>query len=295
MDYKDYYKILGVSKNATEEEIKKAFRKLAHEHHPDKKGGNEAKFKEISEAYAVLSDKNKRVQYDAFGPSATHGFGGAQGFSGFNAGQGFGGFDFSQFSGNAQGFEDFDLNDILGSIFGGGRRVKRGRDVQVDIELTFHDSIFGTTRKVSVNSKLVKEKEVSIQIPAGIESGQMIRMDGFGETIEGGHPGNLYVRVHVRPHSHLRKEGYNLVMDLSIKLSEALLGANKAVTTLDGEIEVKIPAGTNTGAILRIKGKGVPQGNGHRGDLYIRINVKLPDKLSKEAKKLIEELKKEGI
>ncbi|MHB0978000.1 MAG: DnaJ C-terminal domain-containing protein [Minisyncoccota bacterium] len=292
---KDYYKILGVSKNATEEEIKKAFRKLAHEHHPDKKGGNEAKFKEISEAYAVLSDKNKRAQYDAFGSGAQ--FGGGHGFGGFNPGQGFGGFDFSQFSGNAQGFENFDLNDILGSIFGGagGRRMRRGRDVQVDIELTFHDSIFGTTRKVSVNSKLVKEKEVSIQIPAGIENGQMIRMDGFGEMLEGGHPGNLYVRVHVRPHSYLRKEGYNLVMDLSIKLSEALLGVNKAVATLDGEIEVKIPSGTNTGAILRIKGKGVPQGNGHRGDLYIRINVKLPDKLSKEAKRLVEELKKEGV
>lgn len=292
--HKDYYKILGVSKNATEEEIKKAFRKLAHEHHPDKKGGNEAKFKEISEAYAVLSDKNKRAQYDAFGSGAQFG-GGGQGFGGFNAGQGFGGFDFSQFTGNAQGFEDFDLNDILGSIFGGGRRMRRGRDVQVDIELTFHDSIFGVTRKVNINSKQVKEKEVSIQIPAGIENGQMIRMDGFGEMLEGGHPGNLYVKVHVRPHSYLRKEGHNLVMDLSIKLSEALLGVNKAVTTLDGEIEVKIPAGTNTGAILRIKGKGVPQGNNHRGDLYIRINVKLPDKLSKEAKKLIEELKKEGI
>lgn len=293
--HKDYYKILGVSKTATEEEIKKAFRKLAHEHHPDKKGGNEAKFKEISEAYAVLSDKNKRAQYDAFGSSASSGFGGAQGFSGFNTGQGFGGFDFSQFSGNAQGFEDFDLNDILGSIFGGGRRMRRGRDVQVDIELTFHDSIFGTTRKININSKLVKEKEVTIQVPSGIENGQMIRMDGFGEMLEGGHPGNLYVRVHVRPHSYLRKDGYNLVMDLQIKLSEALLGANKAVTTLDGEIEVKIPTGTNTGAILRIKGKGVPQGNNRRGDLYIRINVKLPDKLSKEAKKLIEELKKEGI
>jgi len=287
---KDYYKILGVSKNASEEEIKKAFRKLAHEHHPDKKSGDEAKFKEIGEAYAVLSDKKKRAQYDTFGSGAN--FGGGQGFG---AGQGFGGFDFSGFSGNAQNFEDFDLGDILGSIFGGGRRVRRGRDVQVDIELDFKDSIFGTTRKVHINSKLVKQKEVLIQIPAGIESGQIIRMNGLGETMEDGEPGHLYIRVHIRPHAYLRKEGYNLVMDLSIKLSEALLGANKAVTTLDGDIEVKIPAGTNTGAILRIKGKGVPQGNHHRGDLYIRINVKLPDKLSKEAKRLVEELKKEGV
>ena len=130
----------------------------------------------------------------------------------------------------------------------------------------------------------------------------MIRMNGMGETVEGGQPGNLYIKVHVRAHPYLRKEGYNLVMDLQIKLSEALLGSNKAITTLDGEIEVKVPSGTNTGAILRIHGKGVPQGlatsklsERRRGDLYIRINVKLPDKLSKEAKRLVEELKKEGV
>jgi DnaJ-class molecular chaperone len=184
---KDYYKILGVSKSATEEEIKKAFRKLAHEYHPDKKGGNEAKFKEVSEAYSILGDKNKRAQYDAMGSGANFS-GRGQGFGGFNAEQGFGGFDFSGFTGNAQGFEDFDLNDILGSMFG-GRRVRRGRDVQVDIELTFHESIFGVTRKVSINSKLVKQKEVTIVVPPGIETGQMIRMDGMGETIENGHSG----------------------------------------------------------------------------------------------------------
>jgi DnaJ-class molecular chaperone len=191
---KDYYKTLGVSKDASEEDIKKAFRKLAHEHHPDKKGGDEAKFKEASEAYAVLSDKEKRRQYDTFGSAGAGGFGGGQGFGG----QGFGGFDFSGFQG-AQGFEDIDLSDILGSIFG-GRRVKRGRNVQVDIEITFHDSIFGTTRKVSINSKSVAQKEVSVVIPAGIESGQAIVMNGLGETIPDGQPGNLYIRVHVKPH-----------------------------------------------------------------------------------------------
>jgi len=288
---KDYYKILGVNMNASEDEIKKAFRKLAHEYHPDKKGGNEAKFKEASEAYSVLGDKNKRAQYDAVGSGN---FGGASGFSGFNAGQGFGGFDFSGFGNNAQGFENIDLNDILNSMFG-GRRIHRGRDVQVDIEITFHESIFGVARKVSINSKLVKQKEVNIVIPAGIESGQMIRMDGMGEMIQNGQPGDLYVRVHVKHHPSIRKEGYNLIMDLNIKLSDALLGSNRNITTLDGEIEVKISAGTNTGSILRIKGKGVPQGNNRRGDLYIKINVKLPEKLSKEAKKLVEELKKEGI
>jgi curved DNA-binding protein len=283
---KDYYKILGVEKGASEDEIKKAFRKLAHEHHPDKKGGNETKFKEASEAYAVLSDKNKRAQYDQFGSGG--GFSGGQG--GFG---GFGGFDFSGFQG-AQGFGDIDLNDILGSMFG-GRRQRRGRDVQVDLELTFSESIFGVTKKVSINSKLVKQKEVSIVIPAGIEDGQAVVMRGNGETIEDGQAGDLYVRVHVKRHPHLRKEGYNLVMDITIKLSDALLGTNKNITTLDGEIELKIPAGTDHGTILRVKGKGVPQGGSRRGDLYVRVSIKLPEKLSKEAKKLVEDLKKEGI
>ncbi len=290
---KDYYKILGVSKNASEDEIKKAFRKLAHEYHPDKKGGNEAKFKEVSEAYSVLGDKNKRAQYDSFGSNSSFS-GGQNGFSGFGGANGFGGFDFSGFTSNGQGFEDIDLSDILGSMFG-GRRMRKGRDVQVDIELTFHESIFGVTRKISINSKLVKQKEVSIVIPSGIEDGQAVRMSGLGETIENGQAGDLYVRVHVKHHPNIRKEGYNLVMDISIKLSDALLGTIKNVTTLDGEIELKIPTGTNSGTILRVKGKGVPQGNNRRGDLYVRITVKLPEKLSKEAKKLIEDLKKEGI
>ncbi len=289
---KDYYKILGVSKTATEDEIKKAFRKLAHEHHPDKKGGNEARFKEASEAYSVLGDKNKRAQYDAVGSGNFNA--GASGFGGFNAGQSFGGFDFSGFSGNAQGFENIDLNDILSSMFG-GRRMRRGRDVQVDIEITFYESVFGVTRKVNINSRLVKQKEVNIAIPAGIESGQMIRMDGMGEMIENGQPGDLYIKVHVKRHPNIRKEGYNLIMDLNIKLSDALLGATKNIQILDGTIELKIPAGTNSGTILRVKGKGVPQGGNRRGDLYVRITVNIPEKLSKEAKKLIEELKKEGI
>lgn len=284
---KDYYKILGVNKGASEEEIKKAFRKLAHAHHPDKSGGDEAKFKEVSEAYAVLSDKKKREQYDRFGSAGAGGFNGA----GFDPSQF--GFDFSGFG--AQGFDAGDLNDILSSIFG-GRRVRRGRDVAVDIELSFQDSIFGTERKVVINSKVVKQKEVSISVPPGIEEGQMIRLSGMGETLEGGLPGDLYVKVHVRKHPYLRKEGYNLVMDLSVLLTEALLGSEKTIGTLDGEVTLKVPAGTKHGTILRVKGKGVPfDRSGKRGDLYARISVQIPEKLSKEQKKLVEELKKQGI
>jgi len=285
---KDYYKILGINKDASEEEIKKAFRKLAHVHHPDKSGGNEARFKEASEAYAVLSDKSKRSQYDSFGSAGFQG--GAGGGAGFDPSSF--GFDFSGF-GNA-GFDTGDLGDILSSIFG-GRRVRRGRDIAVDIELSFQESVFGAERKVVINSKFVKQKEVSINVPPGIDDGQMIRLTGQGEILEGGLPGDLYVKVHVRKHPYLRKEGYNLIMDLEIKLSEALLGGEKVVHTLDGEITLKISPGTKHGTILRVKGKGVPTAPGRRGDLYIRVSVQIPEKLSKEARQAVEELKKLGL
>ena len=292
---KDYYKVLGVNKNASEEEVKKAFRKLAHVYHPDKAGGDEAKFKEVNEAYSVLSDKKKRTQYDTFGQSEFSAQGGSAygGQGGFNPSDF--GFDFSGFSGsNGVNFDAGDLGDILSSIFG-GRRVRRGRDIAVDIELSFQESIFGTDRKVVINSKFVKQKEVAISVPPGIDDGQMIRMSGMGETLEGGLPGDLYVKIHVRKHPYLRKEGYNLVMDLVVKLSEALLGDEKMIATLDGEMTLKVPTGTKHGTILRVKGKGVPISNSKRGDLYARISVQIPDKLSKEARKLVEELRKEGL
>ena len=285
---KDYYKVLGVEKSASEEDIKKAYRKLAHKYHPDKNGGDEAHFKEVSEAYSILGDKKKRQQYDTFGSRFNPGAGGFGG-AGFDPSSF--GFDFNNF--NGQDFDMGDLGDILSSIFG-GRRVRRGRDIAVDIELSFQDSIFGAQRKVVINSKFVKQKEVAIQVPPGIDDGQMIRMSGMGETVEGGMPGDLYVKVHVRRHPYLRKEGYNLVMDLELKLSEALLGADKKIVTLDGEITLKVPTGTNTGTILRVKGKGVPSAGGKRGDLYVRTKVQIPEKLSKEAKKAAEELKKFG-
>ena len=151
-----------------------------------------------------------------------------------------------------------------------------------------------------INSKFVKQKEVSIGVPPGIDDGQMIRLNGQGEILEGGVPGDLYVKVHVRKHPYLRKEGYNLIMDLEIKLTEALLGAEKVVHTLDGEITLKISAGTKHGVILRVKGKGVPHsfassGKSGRGDLYIRISIQIPEKLSKEARQAVEELKKSGL
>jgi len=283
---KDYYKTLGIEKGASKDEIKKAFRKLAHEHHPDKNSGQDAKFKEINEAYTVLSDDNKRQQYDTFGSADSGGFNP-------NQGGGFGGFDFSGFSRqyqgqNGQSFE-FDLGDIFGEFFGGGRRPKKGANISVDIQLSFKESVFGLQKEINVN----KEKLI-VTIPPGIENGQGLRIPGKGEAGPAG-KGDLIVRIWVEDHPVFRKEGYNLIMELQLKLTTALLGANLDIDTLDGRIEVKIPQGTTHNEILRIKQKGVPDERGRRGDLLIVTKVNMPKKLSKEAQKIIEQLKNEGI
>lgn len=289
---KDFYKTLGVEKNASKDDIKKAFRKLAHEYHPDKNKGDDTKFKEINEAYTTLSDDAKRQQYDTFG-SAGPGFGGGQG--GFNGAQGFngGGFDFSGFarqyqSQNGQNFE-FDLGDIFGEFFGGGRRPRKGANITIDVQLSFKESIFGVEKDLNIN----KEK-ISVKIPSGIENGQGLRVAGKGEEGPGGR-GDLIVRVWVEEHKTFRKEGYDLIMELDLKLTTALLGATVDVETLDGKIELKIPAGTTHNEILRVRQKGVPNERGRRGDLLIVTKVEMPRKLSKQAQKLVEELKKEGI
>lgn len=350
---KDYYQILGVERGATKDEIKKAFRKLASQYHPDKKTGDEAKFKEVSEAYAVLGDEKKRSQYDTYGQ--TH-----------NGAQGFGGFNWA----GAQGFNgmEFDINDIFenfGDIFGGGfggRRSKRGNDISIDIELPFRESIFGTARTVVLSKNNVcedctgtgakpgsgtttctvcngqgkirdsrrsvlgsfttvrecgecrgrgevpKEKcrscagvgvkksqsEINIKVPAGIQSGEVIRMAGQGEALPGGTPGDLYVKLHIMPDPHIKREGNTLYRTVPLKLTDALLGATYDIETLDGNIKVNIPAGIQNGEILKVKDKGVPNGN-RRGDFEVRVRVDTPTKLSKKAKKLVEELKEEGL
>lgn len=297
---KDYYKTLGLEKNASKDDIKKAFRKLAHEHHPDKNKGNaasEQKFKEASEAYSVLSDDNKRAQYDRFGSAGPAG-------GGFNPNAGgFGGFDFSGFQQGGNGFHfnqggmEFDLGDIFGEFFGGGRRPRKGSNITVDVELSFKDSIFGIEKEINVNGT-----KLLVKIPPGIENGQGLRVPGKGEDGAGG-KGDLIVRVWVKEHGHIRKEGFDLVMELPIKLTTALGGGSIDLETLDGVIELKIPAGTSHGEILRVKGKGVPyetQGSvfgtgGRRGDLLVVTHVEMPRKLSKRAKELIEGLKGEGV
>jgi molecular chaperone DnaJ len=353
---KDYYKILGVSKTASKDEIKKAFHKLAHKYHPDK-GGDEAKFKEASEAYQTLSDDTKRKQYDTFGSGFSGGGGGG---AGFNPG-GFG-FDFSGFQNGGQGME-FDLGDIFGDFFGGGRRTKKGRDISIDVQISFKEAVFGTTRKTSLNkvstcehcagtgaekgSKMktcntcqgkgqVKEtrrsimgsfssvktcdtchgrggipekvcatcrgegvhkktEELEINIPAGINTGQMIRFTGGGEAIPHGQAGDLYVKVYIDKDETFTRDGYNLHMDLSIKMSEAILGASRDIETLDGSLKLKIPEGISSGEILRVREKGVPNSGSKRGDLLVKIIIKTPTKLSKTARKLVEDLKTQGL
>lgn len=349
---KNYYDILGITKSASEEEVKKAFRSLAHKYHPDKKGGDEAKFKEVSEAYAVLSDKKKRAEYDAYGKTFTSG------------GQGFGGFDFSGFQG---GFDqqnvEFDLGDIFGDFFGGGgRRARRGRDISIDLEIQFRDAIFGTERRVLISKMGVcdtcdgsgakkgtammtcvscngkgqihetrnsffgsftsarscpkcagrgqipkepctvcrgegihkKEEEVRVTIPSGVENGEMIRMPGKGEAIPGAPAGDLYVKLHVKADKLFTKDGNNLVTVLPIKLTDALLGGEYTINALDGEVRVDVPAGVAPSAYLRVAGKGVPS-RGGRGDLLVRVHIELPKKLSREQKRLIEQLRGEGL
>lgn len=355
MSNKDYYQVLGVDRKSTKTEIKKAFHKLAHKYHPDKKDGDEAKFKEVNEAYTVLSDDKKRAEYDTYGHV----------FSGAGAGGPQGGFGgFSGFQG--QGFEDFDLGDIFGDFFGGARgaRAKRGRDISIDLEISFKESVFGTDRTVLLNKtsvcsackgtgaekdtemetcstcngkgkihetrqsflgtvsttrecgvchgsgKIPKvrckkcdglgiekgQSEIKIKIPSGIENGEMIRMTGAGEAVSNGVSGDLYAKIHVKKHPQFVREGHNLVMDLDIKLTDALLGAEYDIQAIDDKtINLKIPAGVSVGETLRVRGKGIPVGDKKAGDLMVRLHIKMPRKVSKSARKLIEELKKEGM
>jgi len=299
---KDYYVLLGVSKSASKDEIKKAFRKLAHEHHPDKQGGDEKKFKEINEAYQTLSDERKRIQYDQFGSSGPGpGHGGSGGFQG----GGFGGFqweDIMRQAGNQNGaqFDFDDFGDIFNSFGFGGRRTSRGRTIQVSVRLTFKESIKGVEKKIRIphikdGKELSKERELTITIPAGVDHGQSLRVDGYGEELTNGQTGKLLVSIAVESHPTLRREGLDIVMNLDVPLTDAILGAVHTVETLDGPEKITVPKGMQPGTILHIKGKGIPSGRWNNGDFLIYTSIKIPKKLSKDAEKAIDILRKEGL
>lgn len=359
---KNYYEILGVSKGANDDEIKKAYRKLAHKYHPDKSGGDEAKFKELNEAYQVLSDKSKRAQYDQFGQTFQGGQGGGQGFGGFDFSgfQGFGGqgqgFDF-EFGGNG-GFED-----IFSDIFGGGgssRRRARGQDIQVDTEISFQEMVRGVEKEVKLYKRAVcdrckgsggepgagkktcptchgagkikkamrsifgnieqivqcpdcqgagevydkkcskcggdgrvrEEQKIRFKVPAGIESGQTISLQGEGEAGErGGQDGDLYVTVRVNPHPKFSRKGQDILSTELVSFATAALGGKIEIETIDGRLILKIPAGTQSGETFRIKEKGVPYLSGRGiGHHLVKVVVRVPKKLSREQKELLEKL-----
>ncbi len=352
---KDYYDILGVSKAASQDEIKKAFRKLAHKHHPDKSGGDEARFKEMNEAYSTLSDPEKRARYDRFGSASQDG-----GFSGGPQG----GFDFSQFGGGGnvnfgfgKGFEDI-FSGIFGGAAGQGGRPKAGSEMQVDVGISFEEMVRGVRKTVSLRKLAACERchgtggkpgskeetckqcagrgrvqkqvqsifgvmaqvvtcdacrgtgktyaepcdachgvgrsqqteTLDIDIPAGVQDGQALSLGGRGAAGEmGARPGDLFVVVHVKAHKEWRRQGDDIYSSVEIPYAQAVLGAQVSVSTVEGAVKMKIPAGTQPGEVFRIRSKGVPHlGRYGRGDHLVTIKLVVPKKVSSEEKKMIE-------
>ena len=361
-DKRDYYDVLGVQKGANDDELKKAYRKLAKKYHPDSNKDNpeaEAKFKEVNEAYEVLSDAQKRAAYDQYGHAAfENGGGGAGGFGGF--GGGFGGFG---------GMDGFDMGDIFSEFFGGGRRSSRnrgpmpGRDIEMSIEIDFKEAVFGCTKNITINcyeqchtcngsgakpgtsastctkcngsgrivsvqqtilgsfrqesacnvcggkGKVIKEKcptcnglgkekqrkTFEVTIPAGIDSGQTMRLNGKGEAGEAGAPyGDLLLTIYVKEDDIFQREGMDIYVEMPISFVDAALGAEIIVPTVDGKVAYDIKEGTQSGTKFRLKGKGVPslRNKNIRGDQFVIVNVEVPTRLTQKQKDLLKEFQK---
>jgi curved DNA-binding protein len=317
-DFKDYYAILGVSKTASPEEIKQAFRKLARKYHPDVNPGNkqaEARFKEINEAYEVLSDPDKRSKYDQFGRYWKQV---GQGFPGGGVGFDTGGFDFSQYS----SFDDF-INELLGRFAGGtrgGRKTYTYRtstaggatgappggfggfgdfgfqdigtagatqDSEATISLTFSEAFHGVQKRFNLGSETI-----DVRIPPGAKPGTRLRVRGKGQI----NPftqqrGDLYLKVELQPHPFFQFEGDNLVCEVPITPDEAVLGASVEVPTPDGSVNVKLPAGVRSGQTLRLRGKGWPQPKGGRGDQLVKIAIAPPREISSQEREYYEKIR----
>jgi len=289
---KDYYQILGVDRGASEKEITAAYRRLAKKHHPDNNPGDtaaEARFKEVSEANAVLSDPEQRSQYDQAREMFARGtFVGDPG-------------------GGAQYVRIDDLGDLgdlfggglfggLGDLFGaGGRRAqprsRRGGDVEAEVSLSFHEAVQGATRTLTVQGPDGR-RQVTVKVPAGVNDGARIRLRGLGQPgRQGGTAGDLYVRVHAGSHPLFSRSGRDLKVRLPISFTEAALGADIAVPTLDGKVTLRVPPGTSSGRTFRVKGKGVAAAKG-TGDLLVTVEVAVPEDLSPEARSLLEQLRR---
>ncbi|MBI2922811.1 MAG: DnaJ domain-containing protein [Planctomycetes bacterium] len=288
---RDYYEVLGVQRGAPEDEIKKAFRKLARRYHPDVNPGDkaaEAKFKEIAEAYEVLTDKKKREQYDRFGhaePGA-----GPGGFPG--GGQPF---EFRFEGGGPDGFGSFE--DLFSGLFGGaggpfrGRRgrggpiAEDGEDILADMEIDFMDALRGAKKVFTLETAQGRET-ISVKVPPGVKDGQKIRLAAKGHPgVAGGEPGDLYLEMRVRPHPLLVRDGDNLRLEVPVTVGEAMNGAQIDLPTPWGAVKLKIPPGVSSGKMLRLRGMGAPAGGGaSRGDLHLKLNVVLPDAPGDEAR-----------
>lgn len=364
---KDYYKILGVEKNASQDEIKKAFRQKAHQHHPDKAGGDEAKFKEINEAYQVLGDSKKRAQYDQYGSAFEHAQAGG-GFHGFDGFRDFSGYTNGFSNGQGFNFDSEDLGDILGGFgdifgFGGGRkgtRSKRGRDIEMSLTLEFKEAIFGAEKEISLKKsvkcdhchgvgaepgskietcqtcggsgrvtqvqrtifgnmqvqmacqacggegKSYKEKckkcsatgvyqdivNFKVKIPAGIDQGESIRLSGQGEAgPKSGQAGDLYIKIRVKPDMHFTREGQTIKSKEQINFTQAALGDKIEVATVDGPVTLKIPEGTQSGTIFKLRDRGVFNLHGRgRGDQLVEIIVKTPTGLNRKQRDILRDL-----
>jgi len=296
---KNLYEALGVSESASDSEIKKVYRQLARENHPDATGGNKAKaerFKEISEAWAVLGDKEKRAEYDRLRQSPLGSDGMPQGFDPSTFEEIFGGMGGGGYRVRTTGSGGpVDVSDLFSSLFGGGgrsggspfgqpgrgaRSTPRGADMRGALTITFKEAALGTSRKVRTGDG----KTVDVQIPPGVESGGRLRLAGKGQpSAHNGAAGDLYLEIEVSPDAHLQRDGDKITLDVPVSLGEALLGARIDVPTVDGKVTVTIPPGTSSGRKLRLRGKGLNTKKGQRGDQICRIEIVMPDITQEEA------------
>jgi molecular chaperone DnaJ len=272
---KDFYKVLGVSKTASADEIKKKYRQLARDLHPDQNKGDatkEERFKEVSEAYDILSDAKKRAEYDEARSLFERG-GIPRG--GFNGNQG----DFSDLFGGGN------PQDIFANLFGGRRGPRKGQDLQTESTITFRESVQGTTLDLRLSVE-GKSQHITARVPAGVQDGAKIRVKGKGAPGEAG-PGDLFIYLHVKPHPVFGRKGENLTMTLPITFAEAALGADVKIPTLEGqEVTVRIAPGTPTGRTLRVKGRGISKGH-HTGDLLVTVEVQVPRRAEGKAEAAI--------
>ncbi len=319
--YQDYYKILGIDRDASEEEIKSAYRELARKWHPDlhpeeSKAEAEEKFKQISEAYEVLSDPEKRSQYDQLGSNwrACQEWRASPNMDGVHF--------YTNFEPSGESWSDF--SDFFEALFGRGQgrttfyepEPAKGQDIESELELTLEEAYRGGSKRIQITSQkpcpdcqgtglsassicrrcsglgqIPGSKTLEINIPAGIHDGQTIRLRGQGaEGLRGGPPGDLYLKVRLLPHPLFQVQGQDLEMELTLHPEEAVLGTSKEVRTLDGSARIKIPPQTHTGQRLRLKGKGLPTPNGDHGHQYVRIRIDIPAQISEEEYQLYEQL-----